>query len=103
MSGVSNQQGTGLYINGEWLSTNETMKVANKFTQEVIGEVAVAEQKDVDAAIVAANEAMANRPLPAHERFEILKKTAELILKNADELAQLIAKEGGKPLKDAIA
>ncbi len=37
--------------------------------------------------------------LPAHERFEILKKTAELILKNADELAQLIAKEGGKPLK----
>ncbi len=56
------QQGTGLYINGEWLSTNETMKVANKFTQEVIGEAAVAEQKDVDAAIVAANEAkMANR------------------------------------------
>ena len=103
MSGVSTQQGTGLYINGEWLLTNETMKVANKFTQEVIGEVAVAEQKDVDAAIVAANEAMANRPLPAHERFEILKKTAELILKNADELAQLIAKEGGKPLKDAIA
>ena len=27
MSGVSTQQGTGLYINGEWLSTNETMKV----------------------------------------------------------------------------
>ena len=52
MSGVSTQQGTGLYINGEWLSTNETMKVSNKFTQEVIGEVAVAEQKDVDAAIV---------------------------------------------------
>ena len=32
-----------------------------------------------------------------------LKSTAELILKNADEIAQLIAKEGGKPLKDAIA
>ena len=45
---------------------------------------------------------MANRPLPAHERFEILKSTAELILKNVDEIAQLIAKEGGKPLKDAI-
>ena len=31
-----------------------------------------------------------------------LKRTAELILKNADEIAQLIAKEGGKPLKDAM-
>ena len=36
---------------------DEKMKVYNKFTQEVIGEVGVAEQKDVDAAILAANEA----------------------------------------------
>ena len=35
--------------------------------------------------------------------YEILKRTAELIAKNADEIAQLIAKEGGKPLKDATA
>ncbi|MBT2654972.1 aldehyde dehydrogenase family protein [Bacillus sp. ISL-18] len=104
MSGVSTtQNGTGLYINGEWLETNEKMKVYNKFTQEVIGEAAVAGQQDVDAAIKAANEAMANRPIPAHERFEILKRTAELISKNAAEIAQLIAKEGGKPLKDATA
>ncbi|MEH7095303.1 aldehyde dehydrogenase family protein [Neobacillus vireti] len=104
MSGVSTtQNGTGLYINGEWLETNEKMKVYNKFTQEVIGEAAVAGQQDVDAAIKAANEAMANRPLPSHERFEILKRTAELISKNAEEIAQLIAKEGGKPLKDATA
>ncbi len=88
MSGVFSmtQQGTGLYINGEWLETNEKMKVTNKFSQEVIGEVGVSGQKDVDAAIVAANEAMVNRPLPAHERFEILKRTAELIVKNADEI-----------------
>ena len=52
MSGVSmTQQGTGLYINGEWLTTNEKMKVYNKFTQEVIGELTVAGQQDVDAAI----------------------------------------------------
>ncbi len=98
MSGVSmTQQGTGLYINGEWLTTNEKMKVYNKFTQEVIGELTVAGQQDVDAAIQAANEAMANRPLPAHERYEILKRTAELILENAEELAELIAKKGGNP------
>ena len=97
------QQGTGLYINGEWLESNETMKVYDKFSDEVIGEVAVAREQDIDAAIQAANDAMNNRPLAAHERFEILRRTAELVKKNADEIAKLIAREGGKPLKDALA
>ncbi|SDM35087.1 aldehyde dehydrogenase family protein [Bacillus sp. OK048] len=97
------QHGTGLYINGEWLESNETMKVYDKFSDEVIGEVAVAGEQDIDAAIQAANDAMNNRPLAAHERFEILRRTAELVKINADEIAKLIAREGGKPLKDALA
>ncbi|MDR7236409.1 aldehyde dehydrogenase family protein [Neobacillus drentensis] len=94
---------TGLYINGEWLESNDKMKVYDKYTQEVIGEVAVAGQENIDAAIQAANDAMANRPLPAHERYEILKRTAELVSNNTEEIATLIAREGGKPLKDATA
>lgn len=97
------QHETGLYINGAWLESNDKMKVYDKFTQEVIGEVAVAGKQDIDDAIQAANDAMNHRPLPAHERFEILKRTAELVSKNAEEIAHLIAREGGKPLKDAIA
>jgi acyl-CoA reductase-like NAD-dependent aldehyde dehydrogenase len=97
------QLGTGLYINGEWLESSEKMKVYDKFSDEVIGEVAVAGRQNIDEAIKAANEAMKSRPLPAHERYEILKRTAELVKKNAEEIETLIAREGGKPLKDAIA
>ena len=40
--------------------------------------------------------------MPASERIRILKAVAHDIGKNADQLALLIAREGGKPLKDAI-
>ena len=58
------QQGTGLYINGEWLESIETMKVYDKYSDEVIGEgaLAVAGRQDIDNAVKAANEAMKNRP-----------------------------------------
>ncbi|MFJ8063651.1 aldehyde dehydrogenase family protein [Psychrobacillus sp. NPDC096426] len=93
---------TGLYINGQWLESKQKMKVYDKFTDEVIGEVTVASQQNVDQAVDAANEAMKNRPLPAHERYEILNRTAELVEKNVDVMARLIAREAGKPIKDAI-
>lgn len=41
--------------------------------------------------------------LPASEKIRILKAVAQDIGKNADELALLIARDGGKPLKDAKA
>ena len=44
----------------------------------------------------------ANRKgLPKHERITILKKAAEIMVSRSDELAMLIAAEGGKPLIDA--
>ena len=53
MSGVSMLNKELVYIlTGNGFETNEKMKVYNKFTQEVIGEVGVAGQKDVDAAII---------------------------------------------------
>lgn len=50
--------------------------------------------------IPAAQEKM--RSLPSSERMRILKAVAGELGKNADQLALLIAREGGKPLKDAI-
>lgn len=40
--------------------------------------------------------------LPAHKRIEILKRLAELMRAERDALAVMIAREGGKPLMDAI-
>lgn len=41
------------------------------------------------------------RALPASEKIRILKAVASEIGKNTDQLALVIAREGGKPLKDA--
>lgn len=40
--------------------------------------------------------------LPIHERLEILKRLAQLVRDEIQEFAMLIAKEGGKPLTDAL-
>ncbi|MEL1134983.1 aldehyde dehydrogenase family protein [Desulfitobacterium sp. THU1] len=94
---------TGLYINGEWLKAEKKMGVFDKYSHELIAEVAVAGQADVDSAMKAANGAMTENPLPAHQRYDILMKTAALVAQNAEEMTQLICREGGKPYKDAKA
>jgi acyl-CoA reductase-like NAD-dependent aldehyde dehydrogenase len=42
------------------------------------------------------------RSMPASERMRILKNVASEIGKNTEQLALLVAREGGKPLKDAV-
>ncbi len=50
--------------------------------------------------IPAAQKKMRN--MPASERMRILKSVALEIGKNSEQLALLVAREGGKPLKDAV-
>ncbi len=40
--------------------------------------------------------------LPTHERMAVLRKTSALLEANRDRFALMIAREGGKPLPDAI-
>ncbi|MDP7393555.1 MAG: aldehyde dehydrogenase family protein, partial [Alphaproteobacteria bacterium] len=60
-------------------------------------------ESDVDLALTIAEKThRSNRKgLPRHERAAILRRAAELMKGRADELALLIASEGGKPLIDA--
>jgi acyl-CoA reductase-like NAD-dependent aldehyde dehydrogenase len=100
---INTEVETGLYINGKWEKTEKKMGVFDKYTHRLIAEVAVAGPGDVDYAIKAANEAMTNNPMPAHQRYDILMKTATLVQQHAEEMTQLIAREGGKPYKDSKA
>lgn len=60
---------------------------------------------DVDdaehAVALAAAAATAWRESPARERAEILRSTFELILRDTEELAELISAESGKSIADA--
>lgn len=80
-----------------------TLEVVNPFDLSPVGQVALSDWAEVDAMLGAAHALYRERDswLPAHQRIGILKETARLMSDRAEELALLIASEGGKPLIDA--
>lgn len=92
----------GLYIGGEWIDTAEHDEVKLPFDGTVVGIVARATDRDVDAAIATAQEgARAMAALANYERAELLLRIAEELKQDEAELAQLICSETGKPIKEA--
>jgi acyl-CoA reductase-like NAD-dependent aldehyde dehydrogenase len=91
-----------LFINGEWRDAagGKTIEVVNPATEEVIAEVASAEQGDVDAAVAAARAALdgAWGKLSARERGKLAWKIGEKLLEKADDLARLETLHNGKPI-----
>jgi len=91
----------GLFINGEFVASQsgETIKVVNPSTEEVIGEVSAANEKDVDRAVEAAQKAydtVWGVRAPGTERCKLLLKLALAIEENADELAAIESADNGK-------
>lgn len=84
-------------------SSNNFVEIKSPFDGEVVGAVAQADEKDIDRALSVAVETFEHtmRRMPAYERAEILSKTSRLLRERSEELARVIALEGGKPIKDA--
>ncbi len=92
------------YVNGGWVCAEgeETLTVVNPATQEALGTVPRMGSTEARRAIQAASGAFlgwSRRGL--QERSAILRKWAELLRQNQDDLATLITAEQGKPLADA--
>ena len=81
----------------------DRLNVTNPFDGALVGEIMLSSEREVETALAtAAKTYEVNRKgLPKHERIAILKKAAEIMVGRSDELAMLIAAEGGKPLIDA--
>src|ERR1700680_4737101 len=92
---------TKLLINGRWVdsTSGKTFSTINPSTGEVIAQVAEADAPDVDKAVAAARAAFETgawrKKLSASHRGALMYKLADLIEKNADELAQLEALDNG--------
>ncbi len=94
------------YINGKWVESRggAYFPVYDPSTEEIIAEVAEADAHDVDAAVRAARAAFDSGPWPqttAQDRGRILFKLAEKIRQNAAMLAELEARNSGKPIVEA--
>jgi acyl-CoA reductase-like NAD-dependent aldehyde dehydrogenase len=91
---------TRLLIGGELVvGSGEPLDVENPFSEETVATVALPDSGDIDAAIAAAARAQHGwERTPAVERGEILHEVATRLRARADELAELMTLEGGKPL-----
>ena len=93
-----------LHIAGEWRGarSGKTIPVVNPATEEVIGQVAHAEQADLDEALEAAERGFAAwRKVSAYDRAKAMRKAADLLRSRADAIARLMTQEQGKPLAES--
>lgn len=91
-----------MYINGEWLETPKTFEVTNPATGEQIGKVADGGFKEARTAIEAAAAAFPDwSQQTAYQRAEVLYRAWQLMMERQQQLAELMTKEQGKPLKAA--
>jgi acyl-CoA reductase-like NAD-dependent aldehyde dehydrogenase len=87
-------------IAGEWRESDNRFSVRSPFSGEVVAEVSTPTDADVEDAIQAAHNCFSEaRRLPVHARAEALMHISRRLEERADEVAQTIALEGGKPLK----
>lgn len=92
-----------MLIGGHWLPAEESFEVTNKYNGELLGRVPTCDKEIFEMAVRAAQdglEILSNTP--SYQRAQILSKTSQLIESVKDDLAELIAREAGKPIKQAL-
>jgi betaine-aldehyde dehydrogenase len=102
---------TQLYIDGQWITSAQTIAVINPATETVIAEVAAADEALVDKAVQAARRAFVSwRQTKGQERAQWLGAIATQIRTRLDDLIHLemlntgkIRKEAQMDMEDAIA
>lgn len=91
-------------INGTWIDADsgEILNVADPATGTIVASVPLCGTAETRRAVTAAEAAWPIwRALTARRRSQLLQKWFQLIIDNADDLAQLITAECGKPLTEA--
>ena len=87
-------------VNGDWRTGSGTFAVTSPFDDSVVAELGVPTDADVEEAAVAAVATFKEaRTLPVWRRSEALDHISRRLAETVDENAELIAREGGKPLK----
>jgi aldehyde dehydrogenase (NAD+) len=100
---------TKILIDNKWVSSvsGKTFETINPATGDLLANVAEADAADVDLAEKAARKAFHSkahwRRMSAAERGRLINRLADLIEKNADELATLESLDNGKPKHVAAA
>src|SRR4051812_31992904 len=91
-----------MFLRGDWVEGNERFEVRSPYDGDVIASVPQATVDDVENAVAGAVEgARLMKRLSGLERFQILRRAAEMLLARREELAKTISLEEGKTLVEA--
>ncbi|HYF73023.1 MAG TPA: aldehyde dehydrogenase family protein, partial [Nocardioides sp.] len=94
----------GLFVDGQFVEGHGTpFKTISPANEEVLAEIAEADQADIDAAVKAARRAYDRvwSRMPGRERAKYLYRIARIIQERSRELAVLESLDNGKPIKES--
>ncbi len=100
--------GTSCLIAGKWRSaaSGAVLETRSPSDGKVLGTLAAGSVEDIDVAVKAARAAFEEGPwgvMPGYERARILLRLREELLANKEQLAELEARDIGKPMAQALA
>jgi acyl-CoA reductase-like NAD-dependent aldehyde dehydrogenase len=91
-----------IYLAGEFVEAGAPLEVRNPATDEIVATTFQAGPDELDRATAAAVEAFGRtKRLASYERRDALAHVASCIERDAGELAELLSRESGKPIRDA--
>lgn len=91
-----------IYLAGEFIETNEKLRVNNPYSNKCFAETYLADADLLNTAIEKGKEAEKTiKQLSSWKKFETLKIIAEDILEDTTRLATILSKESGKPMRYA--
>jgi glyceraldehyde-3-phosphate dehydrogenase (NADP+) len=91
-------------INGQWVSSKEDnfIEINSPIDNSIVGKIPAMTKEEVDFVISTAKKAQKDwSKVPINERAEILYKAADILVKNIDELAEIMVREIGKDRKSS--
>lgn len=95
-----------MFIDGKWVDARSggSFDVTDPATGDVIGAVPDGDADDASDAVAAADTAFGDwSATTAHERADLLYRTWELLRSRSQDLARLMTREQGKPLRASTA
>jgi acyl-CoA reductase-like NAD-dependent aldehyde dehydrogenase len=91
-----------MFINGQWVNSPQMASIYSPYSGEEIDTAPMATPGQVDQALAAAEKgAVIMRNLSAYERTQILMRAADLLDARAEDIAQTISAEVGKPIAES--
>jgi acyl-CoA reductase-like NAD-dependent aldehyde dehydrogenase len=93
-----------MLIGGEWRASDETYAVRDPYRNTIVANAPRSSLTDLDDSLAAAVKAKAQAAAtPAFERAALLRRAATLLVERANRIADIMARETGKAIKDARA